>query len=175
MPDKPETPPIRELDVRPLIAAGEKPFAPIAALADEIPPGGAFRLIAPFRPDPLFSVMARKGFTADAREIGGGDWEIVFSRAAPEPEPTIGSAAEAVIWPDPVRSLDLTGLPPPEPMMRIFEELAALKPGEVLFALLIREPLPLLAELATTGHEWAGNYSEEHGAYRLLIRCGDGG
>lgn len=168
-----ESDPIRELDVRPLIAAGGKPFAAIAAAADGVPPGGTLRLIAPFRPDPLFTVMARRGFSARAQELEGGDWEILFVRN-PAPDLSPGSAVDAVVWPDPVHSLDLTGLFPPEPMVRILETLAGMLPGQVLFALVIREPVPLFAELSASGHEWAGNYSDEHGAYRLLIRRGDG-
>ncbi len=165
---------IRELDVRPMLAAGEEPFAAIMAAAGALPPGAALRLIAPFRPVPLFQVMARKGFSAEDRQRPDGDWEVLFTPLPPAPEPGLapGSALEAMLWPDPTRSLDLTGLSPPEPMVRILTALEAMAPGEVLFALLDREPLLLFPELATRGHEWAGNHAPDGTRYRLLARRG---
>lgn len=52
---------------------------------------------------------------------------------------------------------------PPEPMVRILEAIAAMPPGEVLFALLDREPMFLFPELAQRGHEWAGNFAADGG------------
>jgi len=46
-------------------------------------------------------------------------------------------------------------------------------PGEVLFALLSREPVFLMPELEKRGHQWVGNYDETGTAYRMLIRIGE--
>lgn len=170
------TDPIRELDVRPMLAAGEEPFAAIMAAVKALPPGTALRLIAPFRPTPLFSVMARMGFAAAPAQRPDGDWEVLFTPeplAPPEPGLAPGSAPEAMFWPDPLHSLDLTGLTPPQPMLRILDALAGMAPGQVLFALLDREPLLLFPELTQRGHEWAGNHTADGASYRLLVRCGD--
>lgn len=169
------TPEPLELDVRPQLARGEEPFGVIMAAADRLQPGQALRLIAPFRPAPLFSVMAKRGFDASDRHRPDGAWEVVFAPvkdAAPDSGLSAGSAAEAVLWPDPVVTMDLTGLMPPEPMVRILEALATMEAGAVLFALLDREPLLLFPELAQRGHEWAGNFAPDRSAYRLMIRCG---
>lgn len=170
------TPPIQQLDVRPLLARGEEPFGLITETARALPPGTCLQLIAPFCPTPLFSVMARMGFSARPSQRPDGAWEVLFAPepglATPDPDLAPGSAPEAVLWPEPAHSLDLTGLTPPEPMTRILSLLQKMQPGQVLFALLDREPVLLFPELAQLGHEWAGNHSPDKASYRLMIRRG---
>lgn len=171
------TPEPLELDVRPQLARGEEPFSAIMAAADRLQPGQALRLIAPFRPAPLFGVMANRGFGVTDRQRPDGAWEAVFAPVAdPETDPGLapGTAPGAAMWPDPVLTLDLAGLMPPEPMVRILEAVSRLEAGEVLFALLDREPMFLFPELAKRGHEWAGNLAADKASYRLLVRSGGG-
>lgn len=175
-----ETPSPHELDVRQMLHAGEEPFQAIMDAVGALAPGQSLRLIAPFRPVPLFSVMSNRGFAASDRALEGGDWEVVFSPIAGMQETTgkeglaIGSSPSARFWADPVQELDLVGLEPPEPMVRILETLEGMQAGEVLFALLAREPVFLFPELAKRQHEWAGNFDETGTDYRLLIRHGGG-
>jgi uncharacterized protein (DUF2249 family) len=168
----------RELDVRPALAAGEEPFQAIMDAVGTLAPGQSLRLIAPFRPVPLFSVMANRGFAASDRAIGNGDWEVTFSPVAAEQDDTaglaIGSSPSAISWGAPIEELDLRDLDPPEPMVRILEALEDLQAGDVLFALLAREPVFLFPELAKRQHEWAGNFDEAGETYRLLVRHGGG-
>ena len=174
---KPEASPIRELDVRPMLRAGEEPFQAIMDAVGALAPGESLRLIAPFRPVPLFSVMANRGFAASDRPLDGGDWEVLFSPVAgvqAEAGLATGSSPSALSWGDPIEELDLVDLEPPEPMVRILEALEDLKPGDVLFALLAREPIFLFPELAKRQHEWAGNFDASGTAYRLLVRHGGG-
>ena len=175
---KPETSPVRELDVRPMLRAGEEPFQAIMDAVGALGPGESLRLIAPFRPVPLFSVMANRGFAASDRPLDGGDWEVLFSPVAGmqvDAGLATGSSPSALSWGDPIEELDLVDLEPPEPMVRILEALEDLKPGDVLFALLAREPVFLFPELAKRQHEWAGNFDASGTAYRLLVRHGGGG
>lgn len=72
---------IVELDVRPLVAAGQPPLGPILAAVDQLEPGMAFRLIAPFEPAPLYQLLGRRGFSHEVRETGDGAWEITFRPA----------------------------------------------------------------------------------------------
>lgn len=171
-----ETPPAHELDVRPMLQAGEEPFQAIMAAVSALAPGQSLRLIAPFRPVPLFSVMANRGFATSDRALGGGDWEVTFAPAGSAPGPeenlAVGSSPSAVFWGEPTIELDLCDLDPPEPMVRILESLETLEQGDVLFALLIREPLFLFPELAKREHEWAGNFDASGTTYRLLVRHG---
>ncbi len=172
---KPEASPIRELDVRPMLRAGAEPFQAIMEAVSALAPGESLRLIAPFRPVPLFSVMANRGFSASDRPLDGGDWEVLFSPVADmqaEAGLATGSSPSALSWGNPIEELDLVDLEPPEPMVRILEALEDLKPGDVLFALLAREPVFLFPELAKRQHEWAGNFDASGTAYRLLVRHG---
>lgn len=67
------------------------------------------------------------------------------------------------------RRLDLRGMAPPEPMMRIMAELAKLGEGEALEAVLPHEPVPLYAMLARQG--WAHELvSNEPGASVVRMR-----
>lgn len=162
-------------DVRPIIGGGEEPFSAIMTAVDKLGPGQSLRILAPFRPAPLFNVMANLGFGCRDRQRSDGVWEVDFTpvaTAAADPDMAPGSAPEAALWPEPARMLDLVELPPPEPMVQILESLAGMQTGEVLFALLGREPMFLFPELAHRGHEWAGNFCKDGEAYRLLIRVG---
>lgn len=165
-----------ELDVRPLLHAGQEPFAAIMAAVDGLARGQALRLIAPFRPVPLYKVMANRGYGASERALPGSDWEVVFTPKGAMPVDTglaAGSSPSAAGWKSPIEELDLRELDPPEPMVRILDTLGMLEAGDVLFALLSREPLFLFPELAKRGHEWAGNFDTAGRDYRLLIRHGE--
>lgn len=164
-----------EFDVRPIMQSGDDPFGAIMGAVDALSPGQPLRLLAPFRPVPLFTVMANRGFGCSDRQRADGAWEVLFTPVAQSPEAAgmaPGTTPTAGFWPDAVCELDLTGLMPPEPMVRILEEVTRLAPGEVLFALLDREPMFLFPELAHRGHEWAGNFAKSGQAYRLLVRAG---
>jgi hypothetical protein len=69
------------VDVRETLKAGGEPFSDIMRAVTSLKPGQGLKLLAIFKPVPLFSVMAERGFRHSEREIGGGDWEIVFSPA----------------------------------------------------------------------------------------------
>ena len=49
-----------ELDVRPILAAGGEPFGRIMETVASLGPGEGIRLLAPFRPAPLFAALNRK-------------------------------------------------------------------------------------------------------------------
>jgi uncharacterized protein (DUF2249 family) len=165
-----------DLDVRPALKAGEEPFGQIMAAASALAPGQGLRLLATFKPVPLFQVLGSKGFSHAEREIGGGDWEVLFTptketKPADTP-PVAASVADSDHWPEPVRLLDNRDLDPPEPMVRILAAVEAMKQGEVLSALLCREPIFLLPELAKRGHEWHGGFEPDATSYKLLVRIG---
>jgi uncharacterized protein (DUF2249 family) len=67
------------LDVRDILKAGGEPFSAIMQAVDGLAPGQGLKLLATFKPVPLFAVMARRGFDHSEREIGGGDWEVTFT------------------------------------------------------------------------------------------------
>ncbi|HEX5959369.1 MAG TPA: DUF2249 domain-containing protein [Hyphomicrobiaceae bacterium] len=166
-----------ELDVRPILKAGGEPFQKIMETVAILGPGQGLRLIATFKPVPLFGVLGSKGFSHEERELGDGDWEVLFrpagTAAAEEEAPgTTAPAPDAAAWPAPIRHLDNRDLDPPEPMVRILAATEAMNEGEVLLGLLCREPIFLLPELAKRGHAWVGGFEPDGNTYKILIRIG---
>jgi uncharacterized protein (DUF2249 family) len=162
-----------DVDVRPTLRAGGEPFGQIMAAVNALSPGQGLRLYATFKPTPLFQVLGSKGFAHEAREIGGGDWEVLFTPAGPVEKAREAKAApDDQDWPSPVRHLDNRDLDPPEPMVRILAAVASMEPGEVLSALLCREPVFLFPQLAKRGHEWRGGFEPDGTTYKVLVRVG---
>ncbi|MBX8783494.1 DUF2249 domain-containing protein [Ochrobactrum sp. GRS2] len=170
---------IVELDVRPVLREGGEPFPLIMQTVSGLQEGQSLRLLATFRPVPLFQVMERKGFSCAAREITGGDWEVIFSPAiseatAEEIKPVSLSARTVVpeIWPDPMHYLDYS-LPDQKIVTdEILHLLGSIEEGAVVFVLFSAEPRFLLSELENAGHQWVGNFDASGEAYRMMIRSG---
>ena len=98
------------------------------------------------------------------RAMAGGARAIV--RAAHEGlSATPGLSAKPI----PV-ALDLRGLQPPEPIVRIFAALDR-SPGEPLRAILPHEPVPLYALLRDRGFRYSGE-TRPDGGFELLIERG---
>lgn len=167
----------KELDVRPILRDGGEPFPAIMDAVQSLKPGEGLRLLATFRPVPLMSVMARRGYSAELKELDGGEWEVLF---IPTPDTSaevlhsIG-AEEAAAWPDPLWRVDLTEQQPPAPMEKVLSLIELMEPGEVLFAVFSEESRFLGAELEKRGHQWVGNLDASKRAYRMLIRVGGEG
>lgn len=169
-------PRFKELDVRPILTNGGEPFPAIMQAVEMLEPGEGLRLIATFRPVPLLSVMARRGFTADVQQLDDGGWEILFSPVE-KPATTVSismGAEEAAGWPDPLWRMDLTSLEPPGPMEKVLSRIDLMEPGEVLFAIFATEPVFLMPELEKLGHQWVGNHDDAGSVYRMFIRIGGG-
>ncbi|WP_159952317.1 DUF2249 domain-containing protein [Rhizobium sp. 18065] len=169
-------PRFKELDVRPMLMNGGEPFPSIMQAVELLEPGEGLRLMATFRPTPLLSVMARRGFSADVRQIDDGNWEVLFSPVEkPVPQVSVSAGAEeAAGWPDPLWRIDLTGLEPPGPMEKVLSRIDLMDSGEVLFAIFSTEPVFLMPELEKLGHQWVGNYDDSGNTYRMFIRIGGG-
>lgn len=166
-------PPPYDLDVRPLLRAGGEPFSAIMEAVAALAPGQALRLLATFKPVPLFQVLGARGFEPSAREIGNGDWEVLFTPADANlstAESSSGIEPDGD-WPAPSMRIDCSDLPPPEPMVKALEAVEQLEPGATLVALLPREPRFLFPELETRGHLWRGEQQPD-GSYRMMIRRG---
>ncbi len=165
-----------DLDVRPTLRAGGEPFGEILGAVNALKPGQGLRLLATFKPVPLFHVLGSKGFAYEARELDGGDWEVLFQPSAESPGGELPTAAATPStdgeWPAPVQEMDNRDLDPPEPMVRIMAATETMAKGEVLSALLCREPIFLFPELAKRGHGWRGAFEPDGTTYKVLIRIG---
>lgn len=171
-----------ELDVRPILKSGGEPFPQIMQAVQSLQPGQGLRLFATFKPTPLLNLMQSKGFGHETKELGGGDWQVDFTPAAGADAAAVATAAaeaatppasDGDAWPEPVEELDNRQLDPPEPMVRTLAALEKLQPGQVLAALLLREPVFLFQELKKRGHSWRGAFKEDDkNTYRVEIRVG---
>jgi len=160
-----------DVDVRPILRSGGEPFSVIMAALARLEPGQGLRLLATFRPVPLFAVMAEKGFAHLEKELGGGEWEVLFKPADAQPPAPQSAALSPDVWPEPVVVMDNRELEPPEPMVRILSAAEKLSPGETLSALLRREPVFLFPHLEKRGFHWLGGFTADGSAYELTVRA----
>lgn len=126
-----------ELDVREDIRRGEEPFARIMAAVGRLPDDGVLVLRAPFEPVPLYGILAKRGLAHWTEWVGPEDWRIWFYRGA-----SAGRGATVI---------DVRGLEPPAPMVRVLERLETLGPGERLEVLHERRPMFLYPLLDARG------------------------
>lgn len=69
------------LDVRPIMAEGEDPFAAIMQAVNGLAPDEELELLAPLDPIPLYQILATRGFTHDTTDLGDGDFRVLFRPA----------------------------------------------------------------------------------------------
>jgi len=160
-----------DVDVRPILRAGGEPFSAIMAALGQLRPGQGLRLYATFKPIPLFTVMADKGFAHSERELDRGEWEVLFTPATQPVRSAPPSARALDDWPKPKVQLDNRDLDPPEPMVRILGAAEKLGPGETLSALLRREPVFLFPQLEKRGYRWLGGFTPDGSTYELTVRA----
>ncbi|MBU6421210.1 MAG: DUF2249 domain-containing protein [Gammaproteobacteria bacterium] len=162
------------LDVREELRKGGEPLPLILGAVEVLKPGQSLRLLTTFEPLPLYAVLARKGFAHSARHLGEGDWEVLFTPGAANPQakadqPKSATAGTSTAgWPAPSARLDNRGLQPPEPLVRILDALEHLGPGEVLEAINERDPVFLYPELEARGA--AIHTDKQADGVHLLIR-----
>ena len=69
-----------EIDARPIFERGETPCAAIEDATARLAPGQALVLLVPFEPVPLYTKLAREGFSHQAQRLADGTWKIEFRR-----------------------------------------------------------------------------------------------
>jgi TusA-related sulfurtransferase len=150
------------VDVRDDLARGAEPFGKIMKAVQALGPAETLVLRAPMEPRPLYEVLARRGFAHWTERRDARDWAVWFYRSGevvpPAPIPATGA-------------LDVRGLEPPQPMVRVLERLEALAPGETLVVVHDRRPAflyPIVEERGFT------HVTEEPqpGLVRITIRRG---
>lgn len=161
-----------ELDVRGDIRAGREPFARIMGAVRQLGPGEALVLRAPFEPLPLYDVLGRRGLAHWTERLASDDWRVWFYRpdgstAVREAE----AAAEVPAAPAAREELvvDVRGLEPPQPLIRVLECLQTLGPDQTLRVVHERRPLLLYPHLEARGftHE---TREPEPGRVEIVIR-----
>jgi uncharacterized protein (DUF2249 family) len=164
------------LDVREDIRSGREPFSKIMAAAARLRPDKNLLLLAPFEPKPLFAVLAKQGFSHSAREIGNGDWEVIFSRngkierLAENGNGSVPAKNSAARVPDSrLIEVDARRLEPPQPMVKILETLNDLPDGATICARTDRRPMHLYAQLESRG--FTGRTEEQNDGSFITHIC----
>lgn len=146
-----DRPALVALDVRPLIEAGREPLDEILRALRSLTDDGVLKLIAPFRPTPLLSLLVTGDQRALCRELEPGCWGVeILAPGAPTPE-------------------DLTDLEAPGPLERILIATAELAAGDSYIARTPRHPRMLMPRLAERGLTFEV-YDEPDGSALIHIR-----
>jgi uncharacterized protein (DUF2249 family) len=165
------------VDVRDDLRNGHDPFSKIMAAVARLGADEKLLLIAPFEPVPLFTVLARQGFTHESRQLFSGDWTVLFTRAGENNSSFAGtqrvvtppSKSEIKNHKTEILEVDARGLEPPQPMVKILEALATLPDGAELRARTDRRPMHLYAQLEERG--FTGETEQQtDGSYLTKIR-----
>ena len=157
------------LDVREDIRRGQEPFARIMTAVKALGPAQALVLRAPFEPVPLYAALGKRGFAHWTERRGPDDWSVWFYREpGASDEAAQSDRATASVDKDQL-VLDLRGLEPPEPMVRVLERLDALDGGQRLIVLNDRRPVFLYPQIEARG--FVHDTEElEAGLVRIVIR-----
>lgn len=161
--------PVRELDARPALAAGQEPFAAIMGGFRALAPGEVLTVLAPFEPAPLRRLMGERGWETHAAWDGDVCRCSFWRPPAPHAEPAEAAELEQrlVRGPDGAR-LDVRGLEPPEPLRLT---LAAVSDPANLPLLVVhhREPALLFPRLQERGLVWEVAHRDD--AVEIRIRA----
>lgn len=161
-----------DLDVRSEVDSGRDPFKTIMTAVGNLKEGEVLHLINHFEPVPLYTVMQMKGFD-HSTECKNGVWHVYFFRVG---EGTAGSSklqegsrrGEQKRGRQKTIEIDVRGLEPPEPMVRIIETLPQVDQNTVLLVHHHREPMMLYDKLEHLGYE-ASTEKVSEGYYRVRI------
>ena len=168
---RPEVPASQQvhLDVRDDIRRGEEPFARIMTAVRGLGPGEALVLRVPFEPIPLYGVLGKRGFAHWTERRGPEDWSVWFHRAAAG-QAGLQTARKTPPAKDQPLTIDVRGLEPPQPMVRILEAVERLRPGETLEVLHERRPMFLYPQLDERGYLHETD-EPAPGLVRIVIRA----
>ena len=153
------------LDVREDIRRGQEPFARIMAAAKALADDQVLVVRAPFEPVPLYDVLGRRGLGHWTERHAADDWSVSFARDATVTAQTRTEPAGT----GHLTVLDVRGLEPPEPMVRVLHAIDRLGAGDALEVHHNRRPTFLYPQLDERGfvHE---TDEPESGLVRIRIR-----
>ena len=153
------------VDVRPILAGGEDPFAVIMEEASSVAMGGFLVIDAPFNPSPLRRILAGRGFSSYGRKLSEGHWRVFFhldGGADWERGAEVEVTPEgAMTWrEDDGIHIDVRKLTPPNPLLSIIRLIESIEGNQTVVVHHDREPQLLAPELAERGWRIARMASE---------------
>ncbi|MFO7525841.1 MAG: DUF2249 domain-containing protein [Ignavibacteriaceae bacterium] len=152
------------LDVRPIIDSGKDPFLEIMGVVKQLKDDSVFQLINSFEPFPLYSVLGNKGYNHWTEKLDDAFNVFFFkndkSRDITEEKWKAKEHTEYNF--EKIIELDVRELVPPEPMIKILENLSHLDENTVMVVHHHREPLMLYPKLEERGFTAVSNMIEEN-------------
>lgn len=162
---------IKRLDVRSIIESGKDPFVDIMSFIKELGEEDIFLLVNSFKPIPLYSVLAKKGFV-HFTEKNENVFEVYFYKAESIKNPKVKDNKEQSDDKkydlSNVIEIDVRKLEPPEPMVKILETLSQVDEKTLLLVHHHREPMMLYPKLEERGYQAVTNKIEEN-YYKVVI------
>ena len=164
---------IKDLDVRPVISAGNDPLKNIMAFVKSLKPDEVMHLINSFEPIPLYSVLQKKGYN-HWTEKNDGIFNVYFYKTKNVNNNADAPSLSPAIYPDTnfedkkIIEIDVRELEPPEPMLRVLETLSEMDDNTVLVVLHHRDPLMLYEKLEERGFQAATHKIQEN-YFRIII------
>ncbi|UYQ72636.1 DUF2249 domain-containing protein [Pelagibacterium flavum] len=158
-----------KLDVRPLLATGQEPFAKIMEVVAQLLPGQTLTLIAPFKPTPLLDVMSRRGFASRSGLNPDGSWSVKFMPRPNRDLMVSPGANDVANWPNPARLIDLSRHDSATAIPIVEEIVAGLSSSEIAYMFLAEPPGDWLGRFTHAGHRWAWSYDDVLEGFGLMI------
>ena len=160
-----------KLDVREDIRRGREPFSKIMQTVSQLGEDESLLLTAPFKPEPLFAVLAKQGFHHDSKPLDSGDWEVLFRRTPPVATPGATESSGEKCQCAKVIEVDARGLEPPQPMVRILEAVSELPEDAELRARTDRRPMHLYPQLQERGFRAQSEEQPDGSFVTRICRC----
>jgi len=161
---------IKKLDVRPIIDSGKDPFLEIMTKIKSLNDDEILHLINSFEPIPLYSVLEKKGFN-HWTEKSENVFNVFFFKTAVsdelQTEEPKSQQTETIEYENMIE-LDVRQLVPPEPMMKILENISKVDDKTVMIVHHHREPMMLYPKLEERGYTAVTNKIEDN-YYKVVI------
>jgi len=146
-----------QFDVRPIISGGNDPLKLILAKIKELNNDEILLLINSFEPIPLYTVLGRQGY-AHKVEKEDDVFKIYFYKDstlnAAEGKPVTHNNDDINIADfENITEIDVRGLEPPEPMIKVLETISNLNNNTALLVHHHREPMMLYPKLEERGFQ----------------------
>ena len=168
---------IQELDVRPVIEAGEDPLSLIIKTVNKIKQGDALKIINSFEPTPLLSLLKKQGFDSYVDTIDDNLVETYFYKTG---DNIVDINKEIDIegdwdhymkmYTDHLETVDVRDLPMPQPMMTILAAIENLPNDKALFVYHKKIPVFLLPELKEKGFDFRIKEISENQVHLLIFK-----
>lgn len=171
---------IHYLDARPFMEKGQEPLSKILELVAQMEPGDGLCVLNSFAPEPLVPLLRKKGLEGtivetedgfEARFIRGKKTNRAISedginQSQSRPSAPVRGRSESAR--SVVLRINVVGLAPPEPMMKILSKLQEMRSSQCLYVYHEREPRFLFPHLAEQGYQYCISHKGP-GDVRLLI------